>query len=140
MTGNVAQVFLTDQFWEETLTGIYNSLRPEGRLVFEVRDPARKAWEEWNRESTYKRLEIPSLGCVESWCEVTDVAQEFVSFRWTYVFESSGEIITSDSTLRFRDRNAIERSLEKNGYIIHEVRDAPDRPGKEFVFIASRTS
>lgn len=138
MTGNVAQVFLTDQAWEETLIAIHQSLRPKGHFVFEVRDPARKAWLEWNRESTYKRLDIPSIGSIESWCEVTKVAEDFVSFRWTYIFASDGEIITSDSTLRFRDRIAIERSLEKTGYAIHDIRDAPDRPGKEFVFIASR--
>lgn len=138
MTGNVAQVFLTDRAWEDNLMAIRQSLRPKGRLVFEVRDPARKAWTEWNRESTYKRISIANLGSVECWCEVTAVAQELVSFRWTYVFGSSGEIITSNSTLRFRDRKAIEYSLEKHGYIVEEVRDAPDRPGKEFVFLASR--
>ena len=138
MTGNVAQVFLTDQAWEETLTAVYRSLRPKGHFVFEARDPARKAWQEWNRENSYKCLDIPGIGSVESWCEVTNVSKELVSFRWTYIFGSDGKIITSDSTLRVRDRIMFERSLEKTGYVIQDVRDAPDRPGKEFVFIAAR--
>src|SRR5690606_32165052 len=47
MTGNVAQVFLTDADWSATLRGIRQATRPGGRLVFETRDPARRAWESW---------------------------------------------------------------------------------------------
>lgn len=44
--------------------------------------------------------------------------------------------ITSNSTLRFRERAELEASLRRTGYTIRELRGAPDRPGKEFVFIA----
>jgi len=137
MTANVAQVFLTDAAWEEALAHVRRALQPNGHLVFEVRDPAKKAWLDWTREKTHMRLNISGIGNVDGWCEVTDVSKEFVSFRWTYVFEADGQVITSDSTLRFREREAIEQSLVKTGYAVHEIRDAPDRPGKEFVFIAA---
>lgn len=136
MTGNVAQVFLTDEAWEENLEGIRQALQPKGHLVFEVRDPAKKAWLDWTREKSYQRLLVPGIGYVSAWCEVTSAVNELVSFRWTYTFEASGQVLESLSTLRFRERNAIAASLEKLGYRVLEVRDAPDRPGKEFVFIA----
>jgi hypothetical protein len=47
-------------------------------------------------------------------------------------------VLTSDPTLRFRTRKAVERSLSTSGFVVDEVRDAPDRPGRELVFIASR--
>lgn len=47
MTGNVAQVFLTDDDWAQALQGIHAALRPGGYLVFETRRPERRAWEEW---------------------------------------------------------------------------------------------
>src|SRR3954454_19993086 len=56
MTGNVAQVFLTEEEWSATVAGIRAALKPGGRFVFETRDPAYRAWEEWaewTRESTY---------------------------------------------------------------------------------------
>jgi hypothetical protein len=40
--------------------------------------------------------------------------------------------------LRFRDRETTEVSLSRSGFEVHEVRDAPDRPAKEFVFVAGR--
>jgi ubiquinone/menaquinone biosynthesis C-methylase UbiE len=138
MTGNVAQVFVSDESWEETLKTFREVLTPQGHFVFEVRNPSMKAWLSWTREKTFKRVDVPNIGSVEAWCEVTNVSEDLVSFRWTYVFASGQETITSDSTLRFRSRDEIERSLETAGYKIVDVRDAPDRPGLEFVFIASR--
>jgi hypothetical protein len=49
-------------------------------------------------------------------------------------------VLTSDSTLRFRSHDELTHSLLAAGLVADEVRDAPDRPGREFVFIASRPS
>lgn len=46
MTANVAQVFLGDDQWRATLAALEGALRPGGRLVFETRDPAARAWED----------------------------------------------------------------------------------------------
>ncbi len=136
MTGNVAQVFTTDEVWESNLLAIRKVLMSNGHLVFEVRDPADRPWLNWTRAKTHRRINIPELDQVECWCDVTSTESELVSFRWTYVFESDGAVIHSDSTIRFRERSAIETSLKKCGYRVLEVRDAPNRANQEFVFIA----
>lgn len=138
MTANVAQVFLTDEEWKETLVAVRGALRPGGRLIFETRKPESQSWTNWNKDSTFERVDVPSYGVVESWVDVTNVQDSLVSFRWTYVFESDGAIITSDSTLRFRSYEEISNSLKDVGLTLEEVRDAPDRPGRELVFIARR--
>jgi SAM-dependent methyltransferase len=138
MTGNVAQVFLTDGEWELVLRGARRALRPGGHLVFETRDPARKAWLEWNRETSRARTGIHGVGDVETWVEVTDVRGNLVSFRSIFVFEADGAVMTSDSTLRFRGREEVADSLASAGFALEDVRDAPDRPGRELVFIARR--
>jgi SAM-dependent methyltransferase len=135
MTGNVAQVFLTDDEWEQTLRSIGAALRPGGHLAFETRRPEYRAWQEWAADTAPVTLDVPGAGMVEQRCEVTQVNLPFVSFRNTYRFDD-GAVITSDSTLRFRDREEVEASLAAHGYCVMEVRDAPDRPGREFVFIA----
>jgi SAM-dependent methyltransferase len=136
MTANVAQVFVTDADWLATLGGVRAALRPGGHLVFETRVPTRRAWEEWVPEATRSRVDIDGVGRVEAWCELVEVAEPLVTFRWTYVFESDGAVLTSESTLRFRDRDEVGRSLVAAGYVVEDVRDAPDRPGLEHVFIA----
>ena len=138
MTGNVAQVFLTDEGWTATLRAARSALRPGGILAFEVRDPAREAWREWNREQSHRRVELPGGGAVETWVDLTDVGSSLVSFRQTFVFVDRGAVLISDSTLRFRERNEITDSLRAAGLTLEEIRDAPDRPGLELVFIARR--
>lgn len=139
MTGNVAQVFTEDEDWLAALQAAHRTLRPDGRLIFEVRDPAARAWERWTPELTRKRRDVPGIGIVEMWTDVTRVALPLVSFRHTYRFASDGAVLTSDSTLRFRQRMEIEASLSAAGFTIDELREAPDRPGLELVFVA-RTS
>lgn len=63
-------------------------------------------------------------------------ALPLVSFSSTYEFESDGAVLVSRSTLRFRERAEVERDLELAGFTVLDVRDAPDRPNKEFVFVA----
>ena len=135
MTGNVAQVFLTDEAWLATLRGIRRALRPLGHLVFETRDPARRAWERWTPELTKVVVDMPDIGPVESWEEVTAVDAPFVTFRSMTVFQRQDLEIESTSTLRFRTRSEVEESLARAGLELIEVRDAPDRPGHEFVFV-----
>lgn len=84
MTANVAQVFLTDEEWKETLLAVRAVLRPGGRFVFETRNPKAQAWLKWNRENTYKRVDIPNCGVVEGWVDLTDVQNSFVSFRRSF--------------------------------------------------------
>lgn len=138
MTANVAQAIVEPRDWDGTLRGAFHTLRPGGLLVFETRDPAYRAWEEWNRASSYGVTEIEGVGTVESWVEVTDVSGPLVTFRGTCVFASDGAVITSDSTLRFRERDEVEDALSAHGYVVEQVRDAPDRPGRELVFLARR--
>lgn len=139
MTGNVAQVFLADDDWSGTLRGIRTALRPGACLVFETRRPERRAWEEWAADSAPVTVDVPGVGPVERRLEVTEVRLPFVSFRCTYRFLTDGEVITSDSTLRFRNRAEIETSLSAQGYRVLDVREAPDRPCREYVFLAEST-
>jgi len=136
MTGNVAQAIVEQSDWEGALRGIYMALRPDGHLVFETRDPAFEGWREWH-DPSHTRTEIEGVGTVEHWGELTDVSLPLVTFSWTFAFPD-GEVVTSHSTLRFRVRDEVESALLAQGYVVEDVRDAPDRPGREFVFLARR--
>ncbi|WP_093864770.1 class I SAM-dependent methyltransferase [Streptomyces sp. TLI_053] len=138
MTANVAQAIAGPAAWRRTLRGAFEALRPGGHLLFETRDPAARAWEDWTREKSHRVTELPGVGAVESWVRVTGVDGPLVTFRWTFVFAADGQVLTSDSTLRFREREEVEGELAAQGFVVTEVREAPDRPGKEFVFLARR--
>lgn len=134
MTGNVAQAFVTDDDWSDTLTAIHAALRPGGRFVFETRRPEVRAWEEWTQGPT--SVALPDGRCAVVTRTVTSVDLPLVTFEGTTTI--GGETLRSTSTLRFRSRSEIESGLAEHGFTVEDVRDAPDRPGKELVFLAQR--
>lgn len=138
MTGNVAQVFVTDDEWSRTLARCHRALRAGGHLVFDSRVPEDEAWLRWTPEETFARVDVAGVGPVQYWVEVTGVLPGVVSFRSTYVFEADGARYESDSTLRFCSRDQLGTALADAGFEVVEVRDAPDRPGRELVFLARR--
>src|SRR5262249_31932490 len=137
MTGNVAQAIVDTADWDRTLCALHDALRPGGSLVFETRDPRAEAWRDWNRDASWRITELVGGGTVESWVELTELRLPLVSFRWTWIFPD-GRQLTSASTLRFRDREEIHHSLTAHGYLVDDVRDAPDRPDRELVFFTLR--
>lgn len=136
MTANVAQVFLTDEDWLGTLRAVHENLTPGGHLVFETRIPERRAWEDWARqpESTW---EAPGVGTVREVFEVTEVDLPRVTFR-SDSHLPDGTVVPSTSTLIFRSLEQIQQTLAEAGFEFLEARDAPDRPGREWVVIARR--
>lgn len=132
MTGNVAQVFVADADWASTLDAIRACLRPNGWLVFETRLPQARDWEGWDARPTV--VTVPGgLEIVVS-RTVTEVKPPLVTFVSST--EVNGDAIHSASTLRFRERHEVEQDLQDHGFEVVDVRDAPDRPGKEMVFLA----
>ncbi len=91
------------------------------------------------RDHTYRRVVIPGAGPIETWIDLTDVQGDLVSFRTSFVFGRDGAMLTSGSTLRFRSRGELRGSLAAAALTVEEIRDAPGRPGREFVYIARRT-
>jgi ubiquinone/menaquinone biosynthesis C-methylase UbiE len=134
MTGNVAQVFVLDEDWTATLDAVRNCLRPGGWFVLETRRPEVRDWERWDVAPT--DVALPGGATVTVSRTVTEVALPLVTFQTTTTV--AGEKVPSSSTLRFRERGEVDRDLARHGFEVVEVRDAPDRPGKELVFLARR--
>lgn len=135
MTGNVAQVFVDDDDWIAALRAAHRALRPGGWLAFETRVPAARAWEHWTEERTRRTLDGLGAGRFTTWTELVEVDEPLVTFRHTFRF-ADGTELTSVSTLRFRTRSELAASLDAAGFQVADVRDAPDRPGLEWVYLA----
>ncbi|MFV0309702.1 MAG: class I SAM-dependent methyltransferase [Desertimonas sp.] len=141
MTGNVAQVFVDDETWDETLRAVHVLVRPRGHLVFETRIPQRRAWLAWNGPGADAVVE--GVGWVSDRYEVETVEElagggVLVTFNSPTTFHDLGVVIDSRSTLRFRTHDELLDGLAEAGFDHVDTRDAPDRPGCEWVVIARR--
>ncbi len=142
MTGNVAQVFLDDAEWRATIAAIHAALRPGGYLAFESRNPDARAWERWNRASTYERFDSPN-GPMESWLELVRVGDGRVSFEGHNIFLSTGEVVVAKSELRFRTLGELTNTLVDAGFTVqHVYGDWKKRPllrtSHVMIFVARR--
>lgn len=135
MTGNAAQVFVDGEDWHTTLACARRWLRRDGWLVFETRRPEARAWESWDVQPT--EVSFPDGRQATVSRTVTSVDLPPVSFK--SVTRVDGEDLVSRSTLRFRAPAEITADLARHGFEVGEIRDAPDRPGLELVFLARAT-
>lgn len=117
MTGHAFQVLLSDDQVVATLRNMARHLKPEGRTVFESRNPEIDWDAIWAREYT---METPN-GTVRATRRMTDDARiaDQLSFAWDYKFEE--ETITSHSTLRFMSREQITMFAREAGLLLDQL-------------------
>jgi SAM-dependent methyltransferase len=139
MTANVAQAVVEESEWANTLQGIHRALRPGGHLVFETRDASRRVWQTWNQQASRRTTDVPDVGPVDTWVDVTDIAGPLVTFRSTFVFSADGAVLTSDSTLRFRTQAEVRADLAAQGFVVEGIRRALEGSEGELVFLARRS-
>lgn len=143
MTGHVAQVFLDDGAWMQTLRAIHRVLAAGGRLAFESRHPAARAWLGWNPRDSFRRIDGQELGPVEVWHDVTRVDGELVSFDEHHRFLMGGEDVVSSSTLRFPASDHLTESLAGAGFAVECAYGDWDRSvitvsSRELILVACR--
>jgi SAM-dependent methyltransferase len=116
LTGHVFQVFLDDAETRAMLDFVRRHLAPEGRLVFESRNPLARAFEHWTEGETREVREVAGIGPVEVFYQVKVVEAEHVTFDAVFKLLETGEKRVSESRLRFADRETIGRLLTEASF------------------------
>ncbi|MDR5738865.1 methyltransferase domain-containing protein [Caballeronia sp. LZ016] len=120
MTGHVAQIFLDDASLLATLMAARRALRPGGRIAFESRNPAARAWEDWTPDRSRRRIAAADGRIVDVWQERHAApdpdATGRVAFTTHYRFCADGETLRADSELRLRARDELARLLTQAGF------------------------
>ncbi|MGW0435854.1 class I SAM-dependent methyltransferase [Micromonospora sp. NPDC003197] len=117
MTGHAFQVLLNDQDFHAALAGFRRHLTPGGRLVFETRNPAVRAWERWTPELTRTTVYAPTGEEVEVSHELRGAREpDLVDFATSYRWPATGHVAVSGSTLRFVDPSRLRCLLAVAGF------------------------
>ncbi|MGJ4858860.1 trans-aconitate 2-methyltransferase [Labrys sp. KB_33_2] len=116
MTGHAFQVFLTPEDRIAALRTIAAHLEPEGRFIFDSRNPAVAEWREWTPEQSSRRIEHPRFGPVEAWNDVAhDPATDIVTYGTHYRILAEGRMLSSHSRIAFASRSELEQALDEAG-------------------------
>jgi SAM-dependent methyltransferase len=119
MSGHAFQVLQRDDSVRAALAGIAAALVPGGRLAFETRHPAARAWAAWTPDRAVT-VTGPCGAPVTMAHEVTQVRGELVSFTTTYTSPAWPAPRLSRSTLRFLSPAGVAAALAGAGLVIQE--------------------
>ena len=72
LTGHAFQVFLGDHDQRAVLATIARHLAPNGRFIFDSRNPAAEAWRGWQPENSRRAIAHAALGQVIAWNDAAD--------------------------------------------------------------------
>ena len=100
MMGHAFQCLITDADVRTTLTGVHQALMPNGRFVFETRNPLARAWETWTPDNV---ATITHDGeTIKLWYQVTqprpdivDVTETYATATWEQVFRAQLRFLTA---------------------------------------------
>ena len=116
MTGHAFQALIDDETAVASLSTMAAHLEPDGMVLFETRNPLRRAWERWKPDRARTRVTHASLGSI---IETHDATYEgdtgIVRIRHEYRFESTGKILVGSSRIRFRDQEHVETLVREAG-------------------------
>jgi len=118
LTGHVFQVFLTRADRLAVLKTIAAHLAPEGRFVFDSRNPALAEWREWTPALSQREIDHPRLGTVASWNDVRcDERSGIVTYE-TFYRTADGHIFQAASDLAFASPAEIAELAEEAGLVV----------------------
>ncbi|WP_019156351.1 class I SAM-dependent methyltransferase [Robertmurraya massiliosenegalensis] len=145
MTAHVAQEMIGDEEWQSTLHDVYRTLKKDGYVTFDSRNPMKKGWEDWTYEKTRKLISVPkSDSQAEHWHEFQSISNGIVTFKTSLKEVKTNQIIAEEySQLSFRTRAMLENQLKKAGFGHIEVfgdwefSNATDM-SKEFIVLAKK--
>lgn len=120
MTAHVAQAINDDGDWTRTLADVHNALVPGGRLVFDSRDPAARAWEHWTPAKTRRLHTLPDGSIVETWIERAPETDGLVTLAEHRVLNGS-TAETEISVLAFRTEEQLRQDLNSAGFTVDQL-------------------
>ena len=120
MTAHVAQAMSDPATWARTLADVHRLLRPGGRLAFDSRDPAARAWERWTAEGTRGRHVLPGGLTVETWIERAVMAAGVVTAT-EHRLLPDGAVEAETMHVAFRTEGQLRQDLQAAGFTVADV-------------------
>ena len=116
LTGHAFQVFLTPDDRRAVLATISRHLAPQGRFIFDTRNPLVEDWRSWTPEETERRIEHPDRGSVTVWNDVSqDAAKGIVTYETHYRIETTGETFSARSKITFPGQSELAGMMDEAG-------------------------
>ena len=116
MTGHAFQQLLTNDDALALLRAAAAHLNPDGRFVFETRNPAAQAWLLWTPEHSRRTIQSPQHGWISFFHDAqAEPANGIVTIREHYHLLDKGVRRVGHNSIRFIDQEHLADLLAKAG-------------------------
>jgi SAM-dependent methyltransferase len=118
MTGHAFQCLLTDEDQLALLKTIAAHLSPQGRFIFDSRNPKGREWLGWSPKESHRFVEHPKHGKVESWNDYAYDEPSGVVTYGTYYRLGNGDLLAAKSKIRFSPQENLARLIAEAGLAV----------------------
>ncbi|WP_108854476.1 class I SAM-dependent methyltransferase [Albidovulum aquaemixtae] len=119
MTGHAFQSLLSERDRAACLTAFARHLAPEGRFIFDSRNPARCEWREWRPALSRREIADPEFGSVAAWNDVAwDSANYIATYETVYLVTSDGHEFRASSQIAFPSLKELKRLIAAAGLTV----------------------
>lgn len=119
LTGHAFQVFLTTDDRQAVLETIACHLAPEGRFIFDTRNPDVEEWREWVPDRSQRQFRHSRLGVINAWNDVRhDAARAIVTYWSFYEVAATGQRYQAESRIAFPRKDALAAMIAAAGLTV----------------------
>lgn len=118
MTGHAFQAVHGSEGATALLANVGRHLAPEGRFIFETRNPLDRAWLRWTRDRSL--VETEEHGPIQESYEVAEQSDGLIALTHHIRLLDRGEELVGHSRLRFPSREQVEAECDAAGLEVLE--------------------
>lgn len=116
LTGHAFQVFLSDRDVSAVLATIARHLSPNGRFIFDSRNPVQQEWRTWTPEASGRTVEHPAYGAVKAWNDIRyDNDTGIATYETFYQIPATGRTLSAASQIRFIEKHRLADLIASAG-------------------------
>ncbi|WP_065372142.1 class I SAM-dependent methyltransferase [Ensifer adhaerens] len=121
LSGHAFQVFLTREDQLAALKTIAAHLAPDGRFIFDSRNPLVEEWREWTAAESERDIVHPVLGQVLAWNDVQhDPATGIVEYGTFYRIAADGRPYAAQSKIAFPSHEDLVAMMDEAGLVVEQ--------------------
>lgn len=118
LSGHAFQVFLTRDDQLAALRTIAAHLAPEGRFIFDSRNPLAEEWKEWTPAESERDIGHPVFGRVLAWNDVRHDPQTGIVEYDTFYRTEDGRTYSSQSKIAFPPYEDLVAMIDEAGLAV----------------------